>query len=79
MWRYLVKYNARGDRVGDSHGRAVFSDSEIEAMRQLRESGMSYGEIARKFECTKGYVWKVCSYLARATTAAVITEVRDDS
>ena len=47
------------------HHRAKFTDHEIETMRQLREAGMSYGEIARKFDAAKSYVWRVVKFLDR--------------
>jgi len=61
----LIKFGKHGDRVGDSNPRAKYSDAEVEVMRQLREEGMPVREIAEKFECTKGYVSKVCNYQIR--------------
>lgn len=52
-------------RVGERHWCAKLTDAEIEAMRQLREEGLSYGQIARKFEVAKSWVWTVCQYLRR--------------
>lgn len=67
-----VKVNDRGNRVGDSHGRAKFSDHEVDMMRQLHEGGMSCRDIARKFEANDGYVSRVLRYQYRATTAILI-------
>ncbi len=67
--RVLVKVNELGKRIGDSHGRAVFTDHEVELMRQLREGGMKLKEIAEKFETTKGHVSRICNYTRRGCTA----------
>ena len=67
-----IKRTWRG-LVGDSNPHAKFSDTEVELMRQLFDGGMRVSDIAQKFDCTKGYVSKVCSYGIRATTAEVST------
>lgn len=38
--------------TGERHHRAKLSDTDVELMRRLREGGMTYREIAEKFECS---------------------------
>ncbi len=66
MVRSLVKKRKRGYRRGDGHHNATLSDHEIELIRQLRDEGMPLTLLAAKFRVSKGYMSKVCRYLARA-------------
>lgn len=60
-----VGLNASGYRVGESHHRAKLADADIETILYLREAGMSYREIASKFDdgvcISKSTVRDVCS------------------
>lgn len=49
-------------RRGQEHGRAKFTNHEIELMRQLYESGVNCAEIARRMETARSWVWKVVHY-----------------
>ncbi len=42
--------NEHGRRIGKSHSRARLTDREIDLIRELHEKGLSYGQIAEKFE-----------------------------
>ena len=54
-------------KCGESHGKAKFTNGEVELMRKLHEEdGMTIKELAEKFEATKGYISKVCQYKIRA-------------
>jgi hypothetical protein len=65
-----VGVNANGYRVGESHHRAKLSDKDIETILYLREAGLSYGQIARKFDdgvaISKSTVRDVCNGRIRA-------------
>lgn len=68
-----VPVDERGRRIGEGHPRAHLTDGEVELIRQLAEGDednprMSYGEIARKFEISKGTVWDIVNYRRRAST-----------
>ena len=39
---------------------ARLSDHEIELVRELRESGLSYGLIAKKLEAGKSTIFDIC-------------------
>jgi len=77
----VVKLSDRGLRVGESHGRARYTDAEVERMRQLREEGWTFSRIGKKFGCTRMHAYRICTFRQRATTPArirVVTLVRVD-
>lgn len=53
---------------GQEHPRAVLSDHEVELLLALREEGYSLAWLARKFEMSKGGVWKIVAGLRRGRT-----------
>jgi DNA-binding CsgD family transcriptional regulator len=68
----VIQVSEQGVRCGQTHGRAKFTDREIELMRQLGAEGKSSYWIAEKFGATAGYVRKVLRYAIRATTVGSI-------
>jgi predicted transcriptional regulator len=65
-----VACSETGRRVGQYHQRAVLSDHDVELIRDLREEyGLSFGEIAEKFEVAKSTVADICYYRRRNTLA----------
>lgn len=57
----MIGVNARGVRVGEDHQRAKLTNAEVDLIFELREptdgaQPLSFGEIARKFEISKGTV-----------------------
>ena len=50
--------NERGRRIGEGHQRAKLTDAEVDLIHELREAGMSYGAIARKFDDVPGGIGK---------------------
>lgn len=67
----MVAVNERGQRIGESHPRAVLTDHEVELLLELRAEGFSYGWLARKFEVHKQTVAKICTGARRSQIAAV--------
>lgn len=76
----MIAVNERGRRIGEGHPRAKLTDQEIDWIRELAEPeldaegrvlrrGLSYLEIAEKFEISKGQVSKIGSCKQRAQTA----------
>lgn len=57
----MLAVNDKGRRIGDSHPRAVLSNTEVDLLLELRGEGYSYGWLAGKFEIHKGTVAKICS------------------
>jgi len=56
---------AKGRRTGEDHPNAVLTDSEVELMRQLRESGKTWDWLVQKFEVPKRTVRDICAYRRR--------------
>lgn len=68
MARDLVAVNDRGRLIGESHPRAKLSDHEVDLIRELAEDGMSYQQIAEKFECSRSTVQAIVECRIRAST-----------
>lgn len=66
----LVAVNERGQRIGESHPRAVLTDHEVSLVLALRDEGCSYGWIARKMEISKSQVARIVRGERRAQLAA---------
>lgn len=46
----FVAVNDRGRPIGESHPLAKLTDADIELIHWLHEEGLSYGQIAAKFD-----------------------------
>lgn len=80
--REIVKYNARGNRIGESNPNATLTDHEIDLLREMREERKpdgsyrySLGFLAAKFKVPKASVQSWCDGRRRAQTAAEVREV----
>lgn len=62
----VIGLNDDGRRVGQDHHRARFTDHEVELMRQMRDSNMSFYRIARIMECGESTVRDICNHRRRA-------------
>lgn len=47
-------------RIGEDHPGAVLSNHEVDLIRTLRRDGMTYREIAIKFEVSCGHAHDIC-------------------
>ena len=65
-----MSMNASGLRIGQSHGRARYTDREIDLVLWLRDRGWSYEAIARKMEMPKSTVREYCKGRCRCQVAA---------
>lgn len=74
-----VSVNERGLRIGEGHPKSDLTDAEVEAIRELNGGGMSYGQLAKKFDQSKGTIAKICRYERRADTTARHRKVLTDS
>lgn len=74
--REYVAVNEQGLRIGEDHHNAVLTDAEVELVRQLHSEGMSYRDIAEKFEIGKSTVADICKYRRRGQTASTWKRVR---
>lgn len=52
----LVALNECGRRIGEHHPHAKLLDSEVDLVHELLEAGLSYTEIAAKFEVSKSCI-----------------------
>lgn len=50
---------------GETHPRAKLSDDDVRLVRELKDEGLGYGEIAKKFETNRYTVRNVCTYRSR--------------
>jgi predicted DNA-binding protein (UPF0251 family) len=55
--------------VGEDHGRARLTNHEVELIRDLHACGMSYLQIAMKFDVSKATVHKIVKLQRRAMVA----------
>jgi len=66
-----IALNECGARIGEDHQRAELTDAEVETIRTLHEEfGLSYSQLAEKFEQSKGAIAKICRYERRAQSVA---------
>lgn len=52
----LVALNENGRRIGESHPRAKLLDSEVDQVLALLDAGLSYAQVAEKFDVSKSCV-----------------------
>jgi len=65
----LVALNENHRRIGQDHPKAKLTDHDVELIRQLRDQGFMYWQIAAKFEISKTSVAKICTFERRACIA----------
>lgn len=59
--KIYVAVNERGNRIGESHHKAVLTDHEIDLMLDLRDQGFSIRWLAEKFEMSRSGCWQICA------------------
>jgi len=75
-----VGLTAGGYRVGETHHRAKLTNADVELILYLREAGLSYREIADKFDdgklvVSKSTVRDVCSGRIRGQAPVAFRKV----
>lgn len=65
-----IALNENGKRIGQEHPRAKLLDSEVDQVLFLVESGMSYAQVAAKFEVSKSCVAHIASGRRRGQAVA---------
>ncbi len=53
------------NQFGENHPRAKLTDAEVETIRSLHDQGMSYRELAKKFEISKSTAESICLFRRR--------------
>ncbi len=68
----LVAINAAGTRIGETHHLAKLSNDDVDCILELRDAGLSYGEIAAKWDedmtISKSTVRDICTGRIRGQT-----------
>lgn len=72
-----IQIDDQGNRIGESHPKAKFTDKEIEEMRVLADAGWSYQHIAWVFGSTRQYVGKVVRFEKRSCHAHKLVDSLD--
>jgi len=75
MAKRTVAVNERGIRLGEDHQQAKLTNAEVELIRELHEGGMSYSQLAEKFEVSKSAIGWICRYQRRAQRPVAWKEV----
>jgi DNA invertase Pin-like site-specific DNA recombinase len=65
-----VAVNDAGLRIGEDHPNSKLTDAEVELIRSLHESGMSYATLAEKFEVSRWTIGRICRYERRGQIPA---------
>ena len=66
----LVALNEQGQRIGETHPQAKYTNGEVAAVLALREQGLSYQQIAQVCEMPKSTVAHICRGAWRCQTPA---------
>lgn len=81
MGKKQIALNERGQRIGESHHKAKLSNDDVDTILYLREAGLSYGQIAAKFDdgmtVSKSTVRDICQGRIRAQIPDRYITVRD--
>jgi hypothetical protein len=69
--RGIMRFNDRGNRIGESHQNAKISDADVEKIRTLHEEEhVGYYELARTFGISVWEIGRICRYERRNQWAA---------
>lgn len=71
-----VAVNDQGQRIGEDHHNARYTDGEIEMVLKLRDEGMGYATIAKLVEMPKSTVQYICNGSRRGQHVAKWKTVR---
>ena len=70
-----IRLNDAGRRIGESHPRAGLTDHDVELVLALVEAGLSYAEIAEKFEVSKSCIAHIATGRRRGQWTARLIRV----
>jgi len=66
----MVAVNERGHVVGQDHPRAVLTNHDVDLVFELREQGLSIGNIAKAMEVSKGCIAHILAGRTRGHVVA---------
>ena len=70
-----IALNENGKRVGEGHPRAKLLDSEVDQVLDLLEAGLSYAEVAIKFDVSKSCIAHIATGRRRGQVVARVVRV----
>ena len=70
----VITLNENGRRIGESHPRAKLLDYEVEQVLALLDAGLSFAEVARKFDVSKSCIAHIAA--GRRRCQAVVRRLR---
>jgi DNA-binding NarL/FixJ family response regulator len=70
-----IALNESGRRIGESHPRAKLLDYEVEQVLALLDAGLSYAEVARKFDVSKSCIAHISAGRRRGQAVARVVRV----
>lgn len=65
-----IAVNEQGRRVGDSHHNAKLTDHEVDLLLAMRDEGLTYQQLADKFEISKSQARNIVKGIKRCQTPA---------
>lgn len=69
MTKKTIPLTASGYRIGEDHHNAKITDSEVEMIRQMHESGeFGYKKLARMFDMPISTIRDIVTYRRRGVT-----------
>ncbi|TXH33866.1 helix-turn-helix domain-containing protein [Zoogloea sp.] len=66
----IVAVNERGQRIGETHPQAKYSNGEVSLLLSLRDQGLTYSQIAQACGIPKSTVAHICRGARRCQTPA---------
>ena len=66
----LIALNESDRRIGESHPRAKLLDYEVEQVLALLDAGLSYAEVARKFDVSNSCIAHIAGGRRRCQAVA---------
>lgn len=70
-----IALNENGRRVGESHPRAKLLDHEVDQVLDLLEAGLSYAEVALKFDVSKSCIAHIATGRRRGQSVTRLVRV----
>jgi DNA-binding NarL/FixJ family response regulator len=70
-----IRLNETGRRIGESHPNTKLTDHDVELILALVDEGLSYTEVAEKFEVSKSCIQHIVSGRNRGQWAARLIRV----
>ena len=70
-----IALNENGKRIGQEHPRAKLLDAEVDQVLALLEAGLSYAQVAAKFDVSKSCVAHIATGRRRGQTVARLVRV----